>query len=427
MVTGLISVPLAVGYLGNERYGLWMVTLSSFAFVSFLEFGITPTCMNRMASAYAEQNREEFSYYSSGGVAIGLCTFLLGMVIIPLISLVDWPAILNVTDPVARREVLPLIYVILLIQFGTVSLTTVDVIYSARMQVAKPRIYSTVASLVSFSMLLVGIHLAVNLPILALLASGPMVAYRLILLVELTITEYDLVVPHLLAIPAILKEFVPVSLFFMGIQMSSVVLSSLPNLAITRYLSLADVATFSVASRLVNLPLYLITAVLPVIWPAFTIAWKRNEKSWLRKWTTIACVSTCLSLFAYTLVITLFGNLIIDIWALGHIYVSPDTLFLLGIWLMLQACTFWLSTFLHSITDLRFELICYVLSALLLGILISALISGFGIVGVAIAMSVSLAIGSLIPMIWRVRRKLATEKIMASLPTGEYNIWDVQL
>jgi hypothetical protein len=38
-VTGLISVPLTVHYLGAERYGLWMTISSTIAFLTFADLG----------------------------------------------------------------------------------------------------------------------------------------------------------------------------------------------------------------------------------------------------------------------------------------------------------------------------------------------------------------------------------------------------
>ena len=39
ILTGLISVPLTVHYLGTERYGLWMTISSTIAFLTFADLG----------------------------------------------------------------------------------------------------------------------------------------------------------------------------------------------------------------------------------------------------------------------------------------------------------------------------------------------------------------------------------------------------
>src|ERR1035438_2273421 len=47
----LVSVPLTLGYLGKERYGLWMTISSIVAMLSFADFGMGNGLLNAVAVA----------------------------------------------------------------------------------------------------------------------------------------------------------------------------------------------------------------------------------------------------------------------------------------------------------------------------------------------------------------------------------------
>jgi len=51
VLTGLVTVPLCVGYLGHEQYGIWMTITSFFIMLGFADFGIGFGLLNAVAEA----------------------------------------------------------------------------------------------------------------------------------------------------------------------------------------------------------------------------------------------------------------------------------------------------------------------------------------------------------------------------------------
>src|SRR6516225_8522455 len=51
VLTALITVPLTVGYLGMERYGLWMTISSVIAMLAFADLGLGNGLMNVLSEA----------------------------------------------------------------------------------------------------------------------------------------------------------------------------------------------------------------------------------------------------------------------------------------------------------------------------------------------------------------------------------------
>jgi len=406
---GFISLPLTINYLGNERYGLWTVTLSTLSYISFLDAGIAPIVKNKLASLFGEKDKEQFDYYCSGAISITIYLIITGALLSLISSTINWSAFFNVKDALAARESIPLVVVVTFLLSLSLALTLIDSIYIAKFQISKVRIYTSGASLVGLALLYIGILMEVSLPVLAIIIFAPGLTVRCILL-TMQIVEQKFIFFGFKQMKIFLKVLFPSSLLFMGIQLFSVVISMTPNIYIAKYLSLNDVAVFNVAYKYVSIPLVLLTAVLPVFWPRFTLAWQRNELGWLRN-RLLLIISATAGLSLLFLIISFgYGQQLIYIWTKKNILVSKELLLMFCVWLMIQGIVYWLSTFLHSISDFKFELLFYFITSTVSVTMINLLVTPLGLRGVSISMIAGMFIGSLIPMARRTIRKLTREQ-----------------
>src|SRR5689334_4882794 len=78
LFVGFISVPLAVGYLGRERYGVWITISSLLAFLSITDFGLIGSLLNALADAYGRDDRRQAQRYvaSAFWLLIAIATVL---------------------------------------------------------------------------------------------------------------------------------------------------------------------------------------------------------------------------------------------------------------------------------------------------------------------------------------------------------------
>ena len=58
VLTSLLSVPLTLGYLGKERFGLWMVISSLVALLGLADLGVGNGLLNVLAKAYGKDDRD---------------------------------------------------------------------------------------------------------------------------------------------------------------------------------------------------------------------------------------------------------------------------------------------------------------------------------------------------------------------------------
>lgn len=86
----LLSIPLALGFLGKSEYGLWALVLSITSYLNFSELGLTNSVQRHLIDV--KDRRPNFEYgaiFLTGGVAflfIGILCFLIGGVAVHFLS-----------------------------------------------------------------------------------------------------------------------------------------------------------------------------------------------------------------------------------------------------------------------------------------------------------------------------------------------------
>jgi O-antigen/teichoic acid export membrane protein len=406
MGVGLLIIPISLAYLGKERYGLWMLTLSTLAFVGLLDAGVSPTLKNKMAESRARQDEEAFHYYASGGWLLACSVIVLGALLLPFLALVDWPSVYGLTGQVSSTEARRLTLACFEISVVTVALSFVEALFAAQMLLGTVYLYNSVASLAGAAAVLAAVHLRAGLVTLAITPSLSIVAARIALLFSAYrrgMIRLSMPFSH---VGPLLRDVLPNSVSFIGIQVTHVVIGAVPNLITSRFSGLSSVTILAIGQRLATLPLLFVAAVVPVLWPAFTIAWAKGDVSWIRTQYARLVAATVAILTLYACGVLLAGPTVLRVWLRGSVSVPRPILAVLGVWMVLGGVGYWVSTLLHSITDLHIQVVCYAAQAVVAAVLGVLLGSAYGLVGIAIGMTLALVLANLAPLGWRVYSKL---------------------
>ena len=416
MGLGLLTVPITLNYLGKERYGLWMLALSTLAFVGLFDAGLSPALKNKMAEAFAIEDEDAFHYYSSGGWVLVCLVAILGLFLLPFLALVDWSAVYGITGQVTRREAQDLTLACFGMSVVTVALSFVDALFASRMLLGTVYLYNAGASVVGFAVLLTAVHFQAGIVVLAITTSAPQIAARLALLVSARRRGIIRFSAPSRSVRSLLRSIVPTSASFLGIQIACFVITAVPNLIASRLSGLSSVTTLVVGQRIASVPLMVVAAVAPVFWPAFTIAWAKGDLEWMRKQCVRLVGATVTALALYACALVLLGPLALRLWLRGSVSVPRSVLAVFGIWLVFQGVSHWVSTLLHSVTDLRTQVICYAAQGLLLAILGTILCTAYGVLGITISMTVALALANIAPLGWRTYSTLSRRRRASVCP-----------
>lgn len=99
IVVSLVLVPMTLGYVSNEMYGIWLTLSSVMLWLGFFDVGFTLGLKNKLAEAIALEDWER------GKCLVSTTYFMMLLIFVPLcvaleilVPLYDWAAFLNVNS-----------------------------------------------------------------------------------------------------------------------------------------------------------------------------------------------------------------------------------------------------------------------------------------------------------------------------------------
>src|SRR4051794_7636148 len=108
LLTTAISVPLTLGYLGSERFGVWMTLSAIVALLGFTDLGLGNSLLNGVAHAAGREDRPLIRTNVSNGLAMLLGVAAgFGVLFAVAYRFIPWDRIFNVQSTAAIDEAGP--------------------------------------------------------------------------------------------------------------------------------------------------------------------------------------------------------------------------------------------------------------------------------------------------------------------------------
>src|SRR6516162_4902938 len=106
ILTGFVSVPLTVRYLGAERYGVWLTISRLLIWISLTDFGLAGNALvNVLSEAVGNDDREAARHYAASAFwALVAISLVIGAVFTAAFHLVPWRAVFRVSDATSTQE-----------------------------------------------------------------------------------------------------------------------------------------------------------------------------------------------------------------------------------------------------------------------------------------------------------------------------------
>jgi len=329
----LVSVPLALNYLGQERYGLWLTLNSIIAYLNIADLGLGAGLRNRVAEArghdQAEQTGRLVSTAFATMLAGGLGIAVLGAALTWLAPLGQWFHISTVQIEWELRSTLSVI----VLTFAY--LLPVRMITSAQdgfQESYLGGLWSIGGSLMSLVALLLVIALQGNMIMLAL------ASFLLAQLMNLAnIWHFFKRHPEARLSwnkiePAIIRPLFALGWQFFVLQIYTVILWQTGNLVIAFRRGANEVVPYAIAFRLIWIPLSLLISVPQALWPAYAEATARGDWEWTRATYQRTTVLTLLTAGLAAVVLLIWGQEFIVWWAGPQAQGS--------LWMMLGLCLY---------------------------------------------------------------------------------------
>jgi O-antigen/teichoic acid export membrane protein len=385
IATALISVPLALHYLGPERYGMWMAMSSLIAMLNFADFGIGNGILNAVSAAYGKDQPSAIKeFVSSGFLVLTAIAVAIVALFAACYAFVPWFKLFNVTSQVAREEAAPALAVFVCCFALAIPLSIVQRLQIGLQRGFSASLWQCAGSLVGLAGVLAAIALQLSLPILTLaFVGGPLVASVLNNVVFFGWLERQMA-PRLqfVSLRAI-GHIAHIGFWFFMLQAVTAVTFYSDNIVIAQMLGAAAVATYAVSQRLFSIVGLVVGMALSPLWPAYGEAIARGDHAWVRitlKRSLIAAVGLS-ALGALGLIA--FGNWFIHMWVGQSVTASLLLLLGLGLLQVVQSAGGATVAYLNGANFIRFQVIVGILTAataIVLKILLVPIIGNSGVV-----------------------------------------------
>lgn len=418
IVCQLLQVPLVVGALGDEAFGLWMTLTSIANLVQFADLGLGIGAQNRLTEKFT---LAEFAgartLFGSVFVFLAGVGLVLGTGLTLLLPALDLPALFHLRDPVTAGQA-PLAALALGWVFcAGFPLGLAQRLAFARQEGWMHNVAQAAGSIASLVLVAWGAHAGWSLAVLVTAAQGSLLLGPALLLV-VQLAQLRWLDPRRLSLHfGSVRELLGPGAFFSVQQIVSTVMFSLPQVVISASLGAAAVTPYNLVQRLFNLFAVVQNAFLLPLWPAYTQALARRDFDWMRSALRRSFQATALGCVAPLLVCAAFAPPLIRLW-LGDGSVEPGWLlvWLLCLWNILtflqQPCLY----LLVAVSEVRRCTYYSLLSAVIGTALMCGLVRPFGVPGVVLGLILGYLPFSFAGNLIEVRRYLRAPGATAPAP-----------
>jgi O-antigen/teichoic acid export membrane protein len=416
--TALITVPLALSYLGDERYGVWLIMSSLLAFLAFADLGIGNGLLNIISEAHGQNDRElAIKAVSSAFVVLSAIALLLGSILAFSYALIPWASLFNVTSALAQQEVGPAVAIFFTCFLLNLPLGIVQRIQMGYQEGYHNNIWQAAGAILGLVGVLLCIQFNLGLPaMVAAFAGAPLLA-TLLNGAHLWGRRYPHLRPQLRqASRSIGRKILNLSFMFLLLQLSIALAFSADNLIIAQVLGADAVTQFGVPQRLFGLLSLLVGLVLTPLWPAYGEAIANQDVNWV-KVTLMRTIKLVLLLVTPLALLMVFsGKTLINLWVGDAVQPSFILLLGFGLWTILSSIGNAIVMFLNGAGIIRFQAISSVIMATVNILLSIFLTQKFGLPGPIWGTVISHTIFTLIPVAIYTKRLLDRMNLSNSQP-----------
>lgn len=285
IIVSLLLVPMTLGYVSSELYGIWLTLSSVMMWLSFFDVGFTLGLKNKLAEAIALNNWEK------GKSLVSTTYFMMILIFVPicialelLIPCVNWADVLNVSQQY-NSEISKVLYILVAFFCLQMIVNVLTSVVAAYQQVALSNAFPVIGNILSLIAIWFLIHFCPpSLISLAFAISAMPIVVLIISSVILYHKKFKLVSPNIKYID---KKEVS-SLFGLGaqfflIQIQSIVLFQSTNILISNVSGPESVTSYNIAYKYMGIAMMAFNIILTPLWPAFTDAKTKNDFNWMRK------------------------------------------------------------------------------------------------------------------------------------------------
>jgi O-antigen/teichoic acid export membrane protein len=395
----LITMPAALGYLGHERFGLWMTISSLAAFLAFADLGLGNGLVNAIASAGGRDDEIAIRRYVTSGLAM---LVLFGGLILSAFFLyavrLPWADIFRLKSELARSEATVAVGVFVLCFAIGVPAALAMRVQSALQSGFLGAAWQAAGSALAVVGLMLAIEAEASLPLLVLaLVGSPVLANVLNSIVFFLFQRADLR-PRISDFSfGDAKHLISLGAMYLVLQVVAAGVYASDSLIIANTLGTEAVADYAVPERVYALVGISLSMLLSPLWPAYGDALARGDSRWVGRTVIRSLMFSAgiSSLAAFGLF--LFAPVLINLWIGGHFAVPTGLLAALSVWKIIEGLGIGLAVFMNGVRIVRAQLVMALATAAVAIPLKFVLVQSVGVSGPVWATVCAYSVLTLLP------------------------------
>ena len=316
MAVNMITVPVALGYLGRAQYGLWAAITSFTTWVVLFDLGVVNGLVNAIARANGADDRDAAARAVSTAFALLLgIAVLLGIAAAVAIPLVDWAGLFAARGAVDDRTVRLAVAAAVVPVIAALPLSIVRQVYAGYQRGYVGNLFSLLGSAGTLIGTVAATRSGAGLPTLVAVLAGSTALASALNLLYLFRVQMPWLRPRLSlasrdAARRLLRVSVPLFLF----QAGALLVSETQLIIMAHRAGLAVTGDYSIVLRIYVLLGSLIVLGTGAFVPTFREAAERGEHAWMRRGFARMLGARMAMAAGFALVLLLGGNPLLRLW-----------------------------------------------------------------------------------------------------------------
>jgi O-antigen/teichoic acid export membrane protein len=361
---GLVSVPLTLGYLGQERYGMWVTILSLFSMLGFADLGMGNGLLSTVAEANGQDDIPKIRSLISSAffmlVLVGGTTLSAVLLAYPLIS---WSHIFNVKSSIAAAEAGPAALVVIVCFLVALPFSVVQKVQIAFQEGFASSMWQMAAVVTGFLLMLTAISIRGSVVTLALGVSGANVLWTIANWSIYFLRTRPNLRPRLTSRNReVTSMLVNSGAMFTIVQLCVLLGSASDSLIVAHVAGMSEVATFSIVQRMFGVTATAYVFITPM-WPAIGEALARGETSWVKRAVNRALLLGLGITAPVALFLAIYGQTVVRWWTHASIHPSGLLLAMGATWCTFNVVVGVMSVVLNQASLLRRQVGYYALAS----------------------------------------------------------------
>ena len=283
ILISLLLVPMTLGYVSAEIYGVWLTISSILHWLTYMDVGFTLGLKNRLAECLAKQE------YEKGRSLVSTTYFIMGVIFIPIALVlffvsphINWCNILNVSQE--NNEIIIKTIQILIVFVALQMIVNVFLaVIAAHQKTALSSLFNVIGQFCSLIIIytmtkfvepsLYNLAFAYSMMPVIIIAISSFIFYK---------STMKKVAPNIKSINlGYTKDLWNLGAKFFIIQVQQIVLFQATNLLISNLSGPESVTQYNIAYKILNVVVMVYTIILAPLWPAFTDAYTKKDFKWM--------------------------------------------------------------------------------------------------------------------------------------------------